>query len=124
MVAGVSLRALSCHFNTTSRRDILRMRSSAELGLARSLSYVLVQLINSERLPRDYLGHQIAHGDYSIELAILQNRKVPNMMPSHKRHGIKDRHLWSHGDQRSCHCLRHGHVFGGFPCEDDLSRII
>jgi hypothetical protein len=44
-----------------------------------SLTYVPLQLVNSERLPRDYLAHQIGHRDNAIELAMLQNRKVSNI---------------------------------------------
>lgn len=53
------------------RYDSLRMSTFSRIGSARSLTYIPVQLINSEGLPRDYLGHQIAHGDKSIELAIF-----------------------------------------------------
>jgi hypothetical protein len=42
-----------------------------QMVAARSAGYVLMQLINCERLPRDDLAHKIAHRDNPIELALL-----------------------------------------------------
>src|ERR1700683_45552 len=94
----------------------------ARLGL--TSTYVHVQLVNRERLSGDYIAHEIAHGDNALELATLQNRKVPKMMTIHKSHGIEDRRLRCYGDQRSRHNLPHAHVSCGFAFQNHLTSKV